>query len=113
MTTRRPVGSTASRGYSDCRQIHNALSVRIVVESAEQALELLSRLERQVFSPRVLQQADVPCVAHGSVPPGLCTDRIQVLEVHNRLEGGLQQTAPGRCAMGLLMWWWGNYRRGR
>ena len=86
--------STASRGYSGKRQIHNALSVRIVVESAAQAMRLLDRLETLVFSPKLLHQADVPTAP----PPGMCTDRVQVLEVHNRLEGGLQQTAPGRCA---------------
>jgi len=112
------VGSSASRGYSDCRQIHNALSVRVVVESTQQALEMLERLQTMRFSRQSLLDSDVPHITSG--PPGHCTDRLQVLEVQNRLEGGLQQERPGSTTLmrqeeasagwrGLIVMvkWWG------
>ena len=96
------VGSSSSRGYSDCRQIHNTLSVRIVVESAEQAAGLLQRLRSLTFSGEALREADVPLICeHDGVGRGECTDRLQILEVQDRLKGQAQAGAPGTSTLTL------------
>ena len=96
------VGSSSSRGYSDCRQIHNTLSVRIVVESAQQAAGLLQRLRTLTFSGEALREADVPLISEqDGAGCGECTDRLQILEVQDRLKGQAQAGAPGTNTLTL------------
>lgn len=110
------VGSSSSRGYSDCWQIQNALSVRIVTESAAQARALLERLQSMSFSSRTLRDADVPLISFA--PPGDCTDRLQVLEVQDRLEDSAnapgtntltrkEETEVGWRGLVAMVKWWG------
>lgn len=89
------VGSSSSRGHFDARQIHNALQLRVVVESAEQATQLLQRLQSIKFSQRSLLQADVPVIRWGEIAPGHATDRLHVVDFQNRLAGEPVLEKPG------------------
>ena len=114
------VGSSSSRGHFDRRPIHNLLQVRVVVESAEQATDLLQRLQSIKFSQKSLLQADVPVIRWGEAAPGHATDRLHVVDFQNRLEGQpiigepgsqtlmrAEEAKVGWRGLVVMVKWWG------
>ena len=115
------VGSSSSRGHFDRRPIHNLLQVRVVVESAEQATDLLQRLQSIKFSQKSLLQADVPVIRWGEAAPGHATDRLHVVDFQNRLEGQpiigepgsqtlmrAEEAKVGWRGLVVMVKWWGT-----
>uniref|UniRef100_A0A7S0ENS0 Uncharacterized protein n=1 Tax=Hanusia phi TaxID=3032 RepID=A0A7S0ENS0_9CRYP len=110
------IGSSTTRGrYSDSQYIRNILSVRIVVESANQGRKLLARLRAARFAPSDLHDADVPFLGREHAE---CTDRLEVLEVQDHLDYAMEsvrkaplerdeERANGWRGLVVMVRWWG------
>lgn len=110
------IGSSTTRGrYSDSQYIRNILSVRIVVESANQGRKLLDRLRATRFTPAVLHDADIPFLGREQ---GECTERLEILEVQDHLDYAMEsvrkaplerdeERANGWRGLVVMVRWWG------